>query len=117
MPTTIRLTDELASRIKKLAAQTGRSQSFYINQMIEREIDTMEQVYGILHETEQYQAGTLETYSSDDLRRELGVAPASAATPQLRTLLVDGMNPGPGSEMNEEYFDRMRDRVREAGSV
>ena len=44
-------------------------------------------------------------------------APASAATPQLRTLLVDGMSSGPGSEMNEVYFDRMRDRVREAGAA
>lgn len=71
MPTTIRLKDELETRIKKLADETGRPQSFYINQMIEREIDRMEQVYGILSETEQYQAGNLETYSSDDLRREL----------------------------------------------
>lgn len=73
MPTTIRLNDELESRIKKLAATTGRSQSFYINQMIEDGIDHMEQVYGILHETEQYQVGNLETYSSDDVRRELGL--------------------------------------------
>lgn len=73
MPTTIRLNEELESRIKKLAAETGRSQSFYINQMIEREIDHLEEVYGILNETEQYQAGTLKTYSSEDLRRELGL--------------------------------------------
>ena len=73
MATTVRLDDELEKRIKKLAATTGRSQSFYINQMIEDSIDRVEQIYGILHETEQYQAGNLETYSSDDLRRELGV--------------------------------------------
>lgn len=71
VPTTIRLNDELESRIKKLAVETGRSQSFYINQMIEREIDHIEEVYGILEETEQYQAGTLQTYSSNDMRREL----------------------------------------------
>jgi len=71
MATTVRLDGELEHRIKKLAANTGRSQSFYINQMIEQGIDRMEQVYGILHETEQYQAGNLDTYSSDDLRREL----------------------------------------------
>lgn len=73
MATTVRLDDELENRIKKLAADTGRSQSFYINQMIEDGIDRMEQVYGILHETEQYQAGNLDTYSSDDLRLELGL--------------------------------------------
>lgn len=73
MATTVRLDGELEHRIKQLAATTGRSQSFYINQMIEQGIDRMEQVYGILHETEQYQAGNLETYRSDDLRRELGL--------------------------------------------
>ena len=71
--TSIRLTDELEHRIRKLAATTGRSQSFYINQMIEDGIDRVEQIYGILHETEQYQAGDLHTYSSDDLRHELGL--------------------------------------------
>lgn len=73
MATTVRLSKELEDRIKKLAASTGRSQSFYINQMIEDGIDRMEQVYGILHETEQYQAGSLKTYSSDELRQELGL--------------------------------------------
>lgn len=71
MDTTVRLDDELERRIKQLAAATSRSQSFYINQMIEHGIDRMEQIYGVLHETEQYQADNLEAYSSDDLRREL----------------------------------------------
>ena len=73
MATTVRLNEELERRIKKLAATTGRSQSFYITQMLEDGIDRMEEIYGILHETEQYQAGNLETYSSDDLRHELGL--------------------------------------------
>lgn len=73
MATSMRLNDELERRIKKLAATTGRSQSFYINQMIEDGIDRVEQIYGILHETEQYQAGNLDTYSSNDLRQELGL--------------------------------------------
>lgn len=73
MPTTIRLTGDLESRIKKLAAETARPQSFYINKMIEREIDRIEWEYSILHETEQYQSGKLKSYSSDDMRRELGL--------------------------------------------
>lgn len=73
MATSVRLNDELERRIKKLAAATGRSQSFYINQMIEDGIDRVEQIYGILHETEQYQAGNLHTYSSNDLRHDLGL--------------------------------------------
>lgn len=73
MPTTIRLNADIETRIKKLAAETGRPQSFYINQMIEREIDRIEWEYSILQETEQYQAGTLKTYSSDEMRQELGL--------------------------------------------
>lgn len=70
MATTIWLNEELENRLKKLAATTGRSQSFYINQMVKDGIDRMEQIYGILHETDQYRAGNLDTYSSDDLRGE-----------------------------------------------
>lgn len=73
MATSVRLDDELEDRIRNLAATTGRSQSFYINQMIKDGIDRVEQIYSILHETEQYQAGNLDTYSSNDLRDELGL--------------------------------------------
>ena len=73
MATSVRLDDELEDRIRNLAAATGRSQSFYINQMIKDGIDRVEQIYSILHETEQYQAGNLDTYSSNDLRHELGL--------------------------------------------
>lgn len=30
---------------------------------------------------------------------------------QLRSLIVDGMTSGPGSEVDQAYFDRLRDRV------
>lgn len=30
----------------------------------------------------------------------------------LRALLIQGMESGPGSEMDEQYFDRLRERVR-----
>lgn len=39
----------------------------------EGEADRTDEIRDILDETEQYQAGTLETYSSDDLRGELGL--------------------------------------------
>lgn len=71
--TTIRLSPELKERIEKLASTTGRSQSFYIKEMIENGIDRVEQIYGILHETELYQAGKLQTYSSDEIRDELSL--------------------------------------------
>ncbi|PRA81415.1 ribbon-helix-helix protein, CopG family [Microbacterium sp. MYb66] len=33
------------------------------------------------------------------------------AREQLRSLVVDGMTSGPGSEVGQAYFDRLRDRV------
>lgn len=32
----------------------------------------------------------------------------------LRALLVDGMSSGPGSEMDDSYFARMRDRIHDS---
>ncbi len=73
MPTTVRLKDDIEARIKRLAVQTGRPQSFYINQMIEREIDRVEWEYSILSDVEAHRAGQLETVSNDELKAELGL--------------------------------------------
>lgn len=71
MPTTIRLKGDLEDRIKKLAATTGRPQSFYINQMIEREIDRIEWEYSILQDVGDHRAGRLRTISHEDMKAEL----------------------------------------------
>lgn len=31
---------------------------------------------------------------------------------QLRALLIEGMESGSGSEMDDDYFERMRERIR-----
>lgn len=49
--------------------------------------------------------GTSSEFIRDLIRREQGRT-------QLRALLVDGMASGPGSEMDEPYFERMRERAR-----
>lgn len=73
MPTTIRLKDDLESRIRRLAEQTGRPQSFYINQMIEREIDQIEWEYSILRDVEAHRAGNLDTVSHDEVKSQLAL--------------------------------------------
>ncbi|MDR8020414.1 type II toxin-antitoxin system RelB family antitoxin [Nesterenkonia aerolata] len=73
MPTTIRLKGDLEDRIKKLATTTGRPQSFYINQMIEREIDRIEWEYSILKDVEDHRAGQLKTISHEAMKAELGL--------------------------------------------
>lgn len=71
VPTTIRLKSDLEGRIRKLSEQTGRPQSFYINQMIEREIDQVEWEYSILSDVEAHRAGRLETVSHEEMKAEL----------------------------------------------
>lgn len=72
MATSVRLKGDYEERIRRLASATGRSQSFYINQMVEREIDQIEREYAILQSAEAYRAGRLETVSLAELNAELG---------------------------------------------
>lgn len=52
--------------------------------------------------------GTSSEFIRDLIRRE-------RARTQLRALVVDGMGSGAGSEMDEEYFQRLRERIRDSG--
>lgn len=36
---------------------------------------------------------------------------------QLRALLVQGMESGPGSEMDDDYFERIRERIRDSDAA
>lgn len=73
MPTSIRLKGDLEQRLRRLAEETGRTQSFYINQMIERGIDRLEREYTILGDVEAYRAGRLETLSAAQMDEALGI--------------------------------------------
>ena len=73
MPTTVRLKPETEARIKHLAEQTGRTQSYYINEAIERQLDRLEWEYRIISDVEASRAGTLETVTLDEMKAELGL--------------------------------------------
>ena len=45
MPTSIRLPDDIESRLDFLAQQTGRTKAFYIREMIVEKIDDVEDYY------------------------------------------------------------------------
>ena len=47
--------------------------------------------------------------NSSEFMREL-IRHEQART-QLRSLIVDGMTSGPGSDVDQAYFDRLRNRV------
>lgn len=64
----------LDERYSRLAKETGRSRSFYVNEALQEAIDRFEYEYGILKDIEDYRAGRLETYSIDEVRAHCGLA-------------------------------------------
>lgn len=73
MPTTIRLSKETEQRISTLAKKTGRTQSYYLRQLIEDGLDHLEFEQGILTTAADIRAGKRETMSADDVRAGLGL--------------------------------------------
>ena len=66
---TIRLNNELESRLDFLAEKTGRTKSFYIRKALENNIENLEDLYLAQHRVE-----TLgKTYTSQEAREELGL--------------------------------------------
>lgn len=70
----VRVPTELGARYDRLAKQTGRTRTYYVNQALADEIDRLEYEYGILQQVEDYRAGRLETYSLDEVRAHCGLA-------------------------------------------
>ena len=75
--TSMRIPTELNERYSRLAKETGRSRSFYVNEALQEAIDRFEYEYGILKDIEDYRAGRLDfTRNADKAMRKLdkGVA-------------------------------------------
>ena len=61
---TFRTTPELKERVDNLAKRTRRSSGFYYN---------VEDIYDAVDISERVRAGKEKTYSSDEIRKELGL--------------------------------------------
>ena len=72
--TSMRIPAELNERYSRLARETGRPRSFYLNKALQEAIDRLEYEYGILKDIEDYRTGKLETYSVDEVRAHCGLA-------------------------------------------
>lgn len=68
-----RIKPEINERYTKLAQETGRSKSYYMNQAIEDAIERLEFEYRIMKDVEDYRAGRLETYTIDEMRAHCGL--------------------------------------------
>lgn len=70
----LRTPEDITERYTKLAEETGRSRSFYMNKALSESIDRLEYEYGILKKVEDFRAGRLETVTLDELEESLGLA-------------------------------------------
>lgn len=71
--TSMRIPTELNERYNRLARETGRPRSYYVNEALREAIDRFEYEYGILKDIEDYRAGRLETYSIEEVKAHCGL--------------------------------------------
>jgi RHH-type rel operon transcriptional repressor/antitoxin RelB len=72
-PLSIRLDDDLAARLERLARTTGRSKSFYVKQAIEDHIEDLEDLYIAQKVLERIADGRERLIPLEDLERKLGM--------------------------------------------
>ena len=70
----LRLPNEIERRLAALAKRTGRSKSFYAREAILENLDDLEAEYLSDQILNRVQEGKEQTYTLDELERELGLA-------------------------------------------
>lgn len=73
MPISIRLPDEVESRLSELAARTGRSKTFYATEAIVEHIEDLEDLYLAEQRLVDLRAGKSDTVSLDELMKRYGL--------------------------------------------
>ena len=73
MATTIVLSPEAEERLNFLASETGRSKESFLQEMIERGMEDIEDYYLAVEVLERIRRGEERVYSSAEVRRDLGL--------------------------------------------
>ncbi|KAF0162004.1 MAG: RelB protein [Rhodocyclaceae bacterium] len=73
MATSIRLEKELEQRLDHLAAQTGRTKTFYLRELVARGLDDLEDYYLADSTMERVRKREEQMLSSADVRKDLGL--------------------------------------------
>lgn len=69
----VRLPEEIEFRLNRLAKVTGRTKTYYIREAIMSQLEDMEDYYLGMETLERIRKGEEKTYSSNDVRHELGL--------------------------------------------
>lgn len=73
MTTSIRLAPETERRLDFLAAQTGRTKAFHLQEIIERGLDDVDDYYLAAEVLERVRKGEEDIHSAADVRRDPGL--------------------------------------------
>lgn len=73
MATSLRIPNDIESRLAALAAHTGRSKTFYILEAIQTHLDALEDVYLAEQRLIEVRAGRSSTRSLSDVMRDYGL--------------------------------------------
>ena len=73
MPTSIRLSPELETRLDRLAARTARTKAFYIRQIIEAGLSEMEDYYLAANTLKRVRKGHEKVRTAASVRKDLGL--------------------------------------------
>ena len=74
MAFSIRLPDDVESRLDNLAALTGRTKAFYVKAAIVEHLDELEDVYLAEKRLEDIRAGRTKTVALGDVMKRYGLA-------------------------------------------
>ena len=74
MPLSIRLPEDVEARLSRLATLTGRTKTFYVTEAVREHIDDLEDLYLAEQRLSANRAGKSQTFSLDEVERDLGLA-------------------------------------------
>jgi RHH-type rel operon transcriptional repressor/antitoxin RelB len=70
---TVRIEDELDSRLERLARETHRTKSFYVREAILKALEDMEDIYLAEKRLEDIRAGRTKTLPLEDVVKKYGI--------------------------------------------
>ena len=73
MPISIRLASDIEQRLRQLAADTKRSQSFYVRELINHGLEDVKDYYRAAMVSARIRSGKEKVYSMEEVEKNIGL--------------------------------------------